>query len=288
MRILVFTFLTALLQGSVFYGLLGGELPVITNPEDTYKIPLIMYTPFFGAILTQLIFREKIPFKDVFGTLNRYHLLAILIPVGIYLLTTLFSLLNSNVELNLEFTGLLERSLDVNQVKVYTENFNRWKILLNYLMPAIFTTTSMALFTAFGEEYGWRGYLLRQFKSPLRANLYIGVVWGLWHSPMVLKGYNYPSNPLLGVGMMVVLCLALTPIMNDITRKSKSILTGALFHASINSFVALPLVFLRGEETSFFMAFGSWPMIGAILFISGLYFLLKKHLLKKSKVGLID
>ena len=61
-----------------------------------------------------------------------------------------------------------------------------------------------ALF-AFGEEFGWRGYLqpkLLALMSPPRALLVMGVIWGVWHWPLILLGYEYgtgyPGAPWLG------------------------------------------------------------------------------------------
>ena len=65
--------------------------------------------------------------------------------------------------------------------------------------------TINALF-AFGEEYGWRGVLAQELRSlgVLRSNLVIGVLWGLWHAPIIiLMGHNYGSQWALGVPMMV-------------------------------------------------------------------------------------
>jgi hypothetical protein len=48
---------------------------------------------------------------------------------------------------------------------------------------------------AVGEEFGWRGYLLPKL-LPLgarRAVLGVGVVWGVWHWPVIAMGYNYSS-----------------------------------------------------------------------------------------------
>ena len=53
-------------------------------------------------------------------------------------------------------------------------------------------TFGVTLFLAGGlEELGWRGFLqprLQQRFSALHASLGIGVVWGLWHIPMILTG----------------------------------------------------------------------------------------------------
>ncbi|WP_340681246.1 CPBP family intramembrane glutamic endopeptidase [Natrinema gelatinilyticum] len=51
------------------------------------------------------------------------------------------------------------------------------------------------LVAAFGEEFGWRGLLFLK-RSPLgfwRVSLLTGVVWGLWHAPLIVQGYNSPD-----------------------------------------------------------------------------------------------
>lgn len=50
-------------------------------------------------------------------------------------------------------------------------------------------TTVNAVF-AFGEEFGWRGYLLWEL-APLafwKASLAIGALWGVWHAPVIVAG----------------------------------------------------------------------------------------------------
>jgi uncharacterized protein len=49
---------------------------------------------------------------------------------------------------------------------------------------------------AAGEEIGWRGYMLtRLVDSGIRAPILIsGLVWGLWHAPLILSG-QYASGP---------------------------------------------------------------------------------------------
>lgn len=60
---------------------------------------------------------------------------------------------------------------------------------------------------AMGEEFGWRGFLRDTLTGRPRwlVVLVTGVVWGLWHAPIILLGYNYPELPrLAGLGAMVV------------------------------------------------------------------------------------
>ena len=53
-----------------------------------------------------------------------------------------------------------------------------------------------------GEELGWRGFLfprLRELIGPGWAVLAQGIIWAGWHAPVILLGYNYPSNPWMWV-----------------------------------------------------------------------------------------
>jgi uncharacterized protein len=50
--------------------------------------------------------------------------------------------------------------------------------------------------SATGEEIGWRGYMLtRLIDSGIPAPIFLsGLVWGLWHTPLILSG-QYASGP---------------------------------------------------------------------------------------------
>ena len=53
---------------------------------------------------------------------------------------------------------------------------------------------------AFGEEYGWRGVLMDELRplGAFKANLLTGVMWGFWHAPVILLGFNYGAERRLG------------------------------------------------------------------------------------------
>lgn len=112
-----------------------------------------------------------------------------------------------------------------------------WITLISGLFAGV---TINALF-AFGEEAGWRGYLFNQFQSQSfwKASLYIGCLWGFWHAPIILMGHNYPQHPVAGVFMMILFCVALTPIVNYIRIKAKSSIAAAVFHGTFNALAGL-------------------------------------------------
>lgn len=89
----------------------------------------------------------------------------------------------------------------------------------------------------FGEEWGWRGYLLPRL-LPLGqwpALLISGAIWGLWHAPIILLGFNYPLHPVLGVFLMTILCTIFGTILGWTRLATGSVWPAVLGHAGINS-----------------------------------------------------
>ncbi|MFB6091177.1 MAG: CPBP family intramembrane glutamic endopeptidase [Halobellus sp.] len=103
---------------------------------------------------------------------------------------------------------------------------------------------------ALGEEAGWRGYLLWEL-APLgfwRASALIGVVWGLWHAPVILDGYNYPSFPLVGVGAMTVATVAFSPLYTYVCLRARSVLAAAVFHGVFNASAGIVTAYAATES----------------------------------------
>ena len=98
---------------------------------------------------------------------------------------------------------------------------------------------------AFGEEFGWRGYLLWEL-APLgfwKASLAIGTLWGLWHAPVIAAGYNYPDFPLVGVGLMTAACIAFSPVYTYLTIRAESVIAAALLHGVFNGSAGLVVAY---------------------------------------------
>lgn len=103
----------------------------------------------------------------------------------------------------------------------------------------------------FGEEFGWRGLLIKETQQLgfLKSNLLIGIVWGLWHAPIVLMGHNYPEYPVIGVGMMCLFTTALAFPFAYVRLKTKSILGPCVMHGMINATAASLLYFTWGGHS---------------------------------------
>lgn len=102
---------------------------------------------------------------------------------------------------------------------------------------------------AFGEEFGWRGYLLWEL-APWGfwpATVAIGAVWGLWHAPIIVAGYNFPSYPLVGVVVMMLAGIALSPVYTYLVIRAKSVIAAALLHGVFNGSAGLVIAFAVAE-----------------------------------------
>ena len=125
---------------------------------------------------------------------------------------------------------------------------------LSYLLQnglfAVLLAPAINMFPALGEEVGWRGYMMPRLKERfglLNGRLLGGVVWGIWHWPlMLLVGYEYGTNylgaPLLGLVVWCVVCFALNTLLDILYEKTECIWVPAIAHGAFNAIAALPQV----------------------------------------------
>ena len=115
----------------------------------------------------------------------------------------------------------------------------------------------------FGEEFGWTGYLLIKL-LPLgrwRAAVVYGVIWGLWHAPIIAAGFNYPGYPVLGVAMMCALTTAFALSQTALRLRADSVLLTSFFHASVNT---------QGLGVIPLLAVGVSPVLGGVTGVVGI------------------
>ncbi len=106
------------------------------------------------------------------------------------------------------------------------------------------------LIPALGEELGWRGWLLPKLMplGTLPALLISGVVWGIWHAPLILLGYNYPNTPgWLALTAMVSMCILIGAVFGWLRLRSGSVWPAALAHAAFNGAGGTYLLFARAR-----------------------------------------
>ncbi|WP_234944731.1 CPBP family intramembrane glutamic endopeptidase [Haladaptatus paucihalophilus] len=100
------------------------------------------------------------------------------------------------------------------------------------------------LFNGVAEEPGWRGFLLPRLQathSALTASILVGIVWGVWHLPLLmLPGHSLTGiNPWIYLPGLIALSVIMTWLTNDVEG---SILPAMFFHASYNVSISYYLV----------------------------------------------
>lgn len=271
---LALTFLVNWGMVAIYYGM-GGRLA-----SRGFIVLTIAYmlVPALAAIFVQKVMLREGVIGPLGVTLhlNWWWLLAWVLPLFFALATFGVSLLLPGVDFAKDMTVGLMSVRDRMSPEQY-EVFHRSVVrnpaiitLLVLLLQSIVGGLINSIF-AFGEELGWRGFLLRQFARLgfWRMSALIGAIWGIWHAPLILMGYNYPRHPFAGVGMMVLFTLLFTPLITYIRLRGRSVLPAALMHGTFNASLMLGILFVSG---------GSVLTVG-VLGLSGFIVLLVANLL---------
>jgi membrane protease YdiL (CAAX protease family) len=131
-------------------------------------------------------------------------------------------------------------------IEIETNRF-AWAVFL-VLLQGLLTGITVHALAGFGEELGWRGFLLRELGGLgfWKASAIIGVVWGFWHAPLIVQGFNYPEHPWTGVFLMTVETLLLAPLFGYVCLKADSVVAAAIFHGSYNAMSGLATMGLAG------------------------------------------
>ena len=120
---------------------------------------------------------------------------------------------------------------------------------------------------AMGEEAGWRGYMMPRLKEQLgllNGRLLGGIIWGVWHWPlMLLVGYEYGTNylgaPVLGLVVWCVVCFALNTLLDILYEKTGCIWVPAIAHGAFNAIAALPQVLVTPAD-AYYNVLGPMPI----------------------------
>lgn len=97
-----------------------------------------------------------------------------------------------------------------------------------------------------GEELGWRGYVLNELQkkySPLMSSLIVGVLWGLWHTPLWFAS-GYTGVHLIQYMLFFMTgIISISVIITFFYNLSRNLLIPILIHQLFN----FSLVIVKGD-----------------------------------------
>lgn len=229
---------------------------------------IMMLLPAIASVVTRAISKEgfeRMMIRPCFKGNWKWYIIAYFMPPFVaYFGATIYFLIFTSSFTPLQSTFAVESSIASTSEYV--------KALLVLFPLAIILNPLMGIVQCFGEELGWRGYLLPKLGetlSPLFASVITGVVWGLWHAPIIAMGYNYGTeNPIAGIFAMIVFCTCLGIISGFLTYKVNSIWPAVLFHASINGMdMYAPSALFMSQKPNIFVGPDLLGIIGGVGFI---------------------
>ncbi|NYB51777.1 MAG: CPBP family intramembrane metalloprotease [Methanobacteriaceae archaeon] len=246
----ILTFIFSYLLASVYY-LMGGR---IQDPGFMFMAIGYMFIPMIIAIILQK-FLYKDSLKDLGLSLkfNWWWVVAWILPLILSILTFAVGLLIPGVQYSPGMEGFIARlseSLTPEQLEMLKAQITSSPLIIfvTMIIQGLIYGATINAVAAFGEEYGWRGFLQKQYSymSFWKMSLVIGVIWGLWHAPIIIQGYNYPQNPIIGVFMMIGFTVLFTPLIAYVRIRSGSVIAAAIMHGTLNATAGIAILFTSG------------------------------------------
>ena len=251
-----FAFGIAWLTGLVLYLTGGLAHSIQIAPGITLALILLstfyMWAPAFGNIFTRLITKEgwtDVGLRPHFRKGWPFWLIAWVLPaiLTVFGAVVYFLLFPQHYDSSLPvLKNMLAKSPTLGSMGV-------WTVALLQFVQGVLLSPIINSIATFGEEFGWRGYLLPKL-LPLggrKAVLWIGLIWGIWHWPIIFMGYeygfSYPGYPWLGPLLFIWITFCFGVILAWLTLRGKSIWPAVIGHAAINGIAALASLAQTGQ-----------------------------------------
>jgi membrane protease YdiL (CAAX protease family) len=277
----------------VLYLTLGIDNPI---RAATLANTIFITTPALANIATRLITKEgwgRLWLRPNFRRGWRFYLAVWLLPLlAVSVGGTIFYLLfPQSFDPNL--SGL--RELVASSPSLAAAN--PWMTLLFITLQLMIVGLTINGLASIGEEFGWRAYLLPKLMErftgvePTRASeddpayaggqyaaaarkasLLIGVIWGVWHFPLIIMGMSMDptmtlSRALVFLGLYVLFTCSLSVLLCWGTLRSGSVWPAAIGHGTINSTSTLAGFLLKGTANPL-LGPGPTGLIGVVGYLA--------------------
>jgi len=139
---------------------------------------------------------------------------------------------------------------------------------LNLLLSVSVGSLIIMLVGGIGEEAGWRGILQPELERRFglfKGTLLVGLIWGYWHLPANLAGYNDVRHPILQAALIFQIhTVAMSFVLAWLVKRGGSLWPAALCHAANNTLQSGPLIVPNGWWTDQLTAILASIAVGTI------------------------
>jgi hypothetical protein len=234
------------------YRAVGGG---VEDPTFAGVAVVYMFGPLVAASVVQIRRGERVaPAIGARVVLSRWLVVAWLTPAVVAVLAVVFALAHPDGSLVTSAATVVESygpSLSAERAAALTSSLEG--VPLSFVIGSVLVTGLIAGATvnaaaAFGEEAGWRGLMLYELRDETfwRASALVGLTWGVWHAPLVVQGYNYPSNPVVGIFAMIAFTVLATPPLNYVRLKADTVIAPSVFHGTVNATASVSVIAVGG------------------------------------------
>lgn len=237
----------------VIYPMMRGEaLSGVPAVMTQFLVAAAMFFPTIGVLITRLVTKEGFKnawIRPYFKGNMKVYLLAYFGPGVLTIVGTIlyFVIFRGNFDPN---CGYMKLTLEAAGTPAEALPMPLSTLLVIQGVQALVLGPILNFVTCFGEEWGWRGYLLPKMNekfSTIPLLLISGVIWGLWHAPLTIVGHNYGVGyvgfPFTGILAMCLFCIVMGTFLSYVSLKTKSCIPAVLGHGAINSFAAIGMYF---------------------------------------------
>ncbi|WP_202841074.1 CPBP family intramembrane glutamic endopeptidase [Luteimonas saliphila] len=229
-------------------------------------IVVLMCIPGVLSVALRLILKSGFGDVGFQAGKGRYYIYAIAVPLLLALLV-----------------GLLSAVFDIRKFSPISPE------QLTQITPVLLSVLGLGLIGAFGEELGWRGFLLPKMMSGGFRKPYLtcGLVWASWHLPLIAFGDFYQTENKLLMALIYGLgILAMSFVFSELRVRSGSVWVATIVHAAHNFFFqfAFPVLLLTvpGSHSELWeIVVGDTGICIAVLYIAT--YLVFRHILRRHR-----
>ena len=268
-KVLITLFLLTALAGGGYWAVIAATSssapPVALALRLAYIAVLYMPVPLYTLLLSRFMLGIPIPFRALLSlkhiTVKKYALVAGLFLAWAVLMIgsvavlgwlwpeTFGHLATTNGHLVHNLEKLIGASVDTSAMNMPPTPLAMLPLgIFGALMAGL---TVNAIF-AMAEEIMWRGYLAQAFAGRPFCKKYvtIGVLWGLWHIPLIALGYNYgTANALPGSVLFIGFCVVMSLVLGFVVERTRSVWLAAVLHGTFNGFSQVMLLLVVGGSS---------------------------------------